>query len=174
MRYFTLKTFEPMNPDAITGLILTGETRINAETAEEGKRKLSDWIDGRVLERERFYRFEGYVPSRGVRPQFVLNISFYLFEDGRLCPLRIWHWSEQTSNQSGQADWMVDFNGIPGWSLVASIEPRWYTTPRDTVPSVAGNPWSGRSHRDWYKRTCWTLTPPYLESCAGAPLKVAC
>ncbi len=131
---------------------MTGEVQVNANTAEEGKRKLSEWIDGRRLERERFYRFEGYAPFRGGRPQFVLNISFYLFEDGRLCPLRIWHWSEQTSNQSGESDWLVDFNGVPGWSLVASIEPRWYLRP---APASADR-WTGRSHRDWYKRACWS------------------
>ncbi|MFL6452059.1 MAG: hypothetical protein ACJ746_30995 [Bryobacteraceae bacterium] len=89
MRHFTLRVFQPLKPARISGLALIGETQLTASTAEEGKRKLSEWIDGRVLERERFYRFEGYAPFRGGRPQFVLNISFYLFEDGRLCPLRI-------------------------------------------------------------------------------------
>jgi len=171
MRYFTLKTFEPLNPERISGLVLTGEIQVNANTAEEGKRKLSEWIDGRRLERERFYRFEGYAPFRGGRPHFVLNISFYLFEDGRLCPLRIWHWSEQASNQSGESDWLVDFNGIPGWSLVASIEPRWYLRPTP----VSANRWTGCSHRDWYKRACWTLTSEaQVESDMDLPLKVAC
>ena len=112
MPYFTLRVFQPMKPSRISGLSALGETRLEAKTAEDGKRQLTQWIDGRVLERERFYRFEGYAPFRGGRPHFVLNISFYLFEDGRLCPVRIWHRSEQASNQSGESDWLVDFNGM--------------------------------------------------------------
>jgi hypothetical protein len=154
MRDFTLKVFEPLKPHRISGLMLIGEMRLQAGSAEEGKRKLSEWIDGRVLERERFYRFEGFAPFRGGHSQFVIDISFYLFEDGRLCPLRIWHRAEQASNQSGESDWLVDFNGIPGWSLVASIAPRWYPVP----PAPSKDAWCGRSHRDWYKRASWSLT----------------
>lgn len=172
MRYFTLRVFEPLKPTRISGLALIGETRLHANTAEEGKRKLTEWIDRRVLDRERFYRFEGYAPFRGGRPHFELNISFYLFEDGRLCPLRIWHRSEQASNQTGESDWLADFNGIPGWSLAASIEPRWYSVPAP----VGADRWIGRSPRDWYRRACWSLTPPYTQSNAdfSYPLKVAC
>jgi hypothetical protein len=172
MRYFTLRVFQPLEPARISGLALIGETQLNARTAEEGKRKLTEWIDGRMLERERFYRFEGYAPFRGGRPQFVLNIAFYLFEDGRLCPLRIWHRSEQSSNQTGESDWLVDFNGIPGWSLVASIEPRWYPLPAP----VSTDRWIGRSHRDWFKRACWSLTTRAAHSHPDLDLtlKVAC
>jgi hypothetical protein len=171
MPYFTLRVFQPMKPSRISGLSALGETRLEAKTAEDGKRQLTQWIDGRALERERFYRFEGYAPFRGGLPQFVLNISFYLFEDGRLCPVRIWHRSEQASNQSGESDWLVDFNGIPGWSLIAGIEPRWYQLPTPAPADL----WTGRSHRDWYKRACWSLTPQ-AHSSAGAnfPFGVAC
>lgn len=171
MPHFTLRAFQPLNPVRISALTLIGEAKLQANTAEDGKRRLSEWIDGRVLERERFYRFEGYAPSRGARPQFVLNISFYLFEDGRLCPLRIWHRSEQASNQTGESDWTVDFNGIPGWSLVASVEPRWHFLP---APPSADR-WMGRSHRDWYRRPCWALAPQVLSQAdLEIPLKVAC
>lgn len=171
MPSFTLRVFEPLKTGRISGLALIGETQLQANTAEDAKRQLSEWIDRRALERERFYRFEGYAPFRGGRPQFVLNISFYLFEDGRLCPLRIWHRSEQASNQTGESDWTADFNGIPGWSLVASIEPRWHFLP---VPP-SRDPWIGRSHRDWYKRACWTLNAQALSRAnLEIQLKVAC
>ena len=171
MRYFTLRVFQPLKPNRISALALLGETQMHANTAEDAKRKLSEWIDGRVLERERFYRFEGYAPFRGGRPQFELNIAFYLFEDGRLCPLRIWHRSEQASNQTAESDWLVDFNGIPGWSLVCSIEPRWHHL---SAP-VSADRWIGRSQRDWHKRACWSLTPPTeAHATLESPLKVAC
>jgi hypothetical protein len=170
MPYFTLRVFQPLNPSKISGLALMEEFRMDTNTAEEGKRQLTDWIDGRVLERERFYRFEGYAPFRGGRPHFVLNISFYLFEDGRLCPLRIWHRSEQASNQSGESDWLVDFNGIPGWSLVASIQPRWHQ-----LAARSADAWTGQSWRDWYNRACWSLVPQARSNAdLHLPLRVAC
>lgn len=171
MRQFTLRVFQPLKPTRISALAVIGQMHLNADTAEQAKRKLSEWIDGRVLERERFYRFEGYAPFRGSAPQFIVNIAFYLFEDGRLCPLRIWHRSEQASNQSGESDWHADFNGIPGWTQIASIEPRWHLEPglgsRDR--------WTGRSHRDWFKRACWTLNAQaHLQLDVPLPFKVAC
>ena len=171
MRQFTLRIFEPLKPHRISALAVIGEIQVSASTAEEAKRKLTEWIDGRVLERERFYRFEGYAPFRGCAPQFVVNIAFYLFEDGRLCPLRIWHRSEQASNQTSESDWHVDFNGIPGWAQIASIEPRWHLQP----VTASGDRWSGRSHRDWFKRACWTLhAQGRREANLSLPLKVAC
>lgn len=171
MAYFTLRTFEPLTPSRISGLALLGETQFVTRTAEEAKGKLSAWIESGLLDRERFYRFEGFAPFRGGRPQFVLNISFYLFEDGRLCPLRIWHRDEQASNQTGESDWLVDFNGIPGWSLIASIEPRW----RVFQAPASEDRWTGRSHRDWYKRSCWTVvSQPASDAKVHHPFKVAC
>ena len=171
MRQFTLRVFQPLKPTRISALAVIGEMQLNADTAEQAKRNLSEWIDSRVLERERFYRFEGYAPFRGGAPQFIVNIAFYLFEDGRLCPLRIWHRSEQASNQSGESDWHADFNGIPGWTQIASIEPRWHLEPG----SGSRDRWIGRSHRDWFERPCWTLNAQaHRERDVPLPFKVAC
>ena len=156
MRRFTLKTFSALNQNNPAELEQIDEVSFCAVTAQEGKQWLTSWIAERKLQSDSFYRFSGSADFPEVRPAFVFNISFYLFSDNRLCPLRIWHKSEQFGDQVAGPNWRVDFNGIPGWSLVASIEPRW----RPIQAMSTTDPWAGRSHRNWWQRDCWSLSIP--------------
>ncbi|MBV8707796.1 MAG: hypothetical protein JO028_11455 [Acidobacteriaceae bacterium] len=153
--YFTLQAFEPVCPENVWELRQLTEIRFAAGTAQEGKHRLSDMIAEQSIFPKRFYRFEGSGCFGEVRPDFRFNISFYLFEDGRLCPLRIWNRAEGGSFHPGDPEWTAHFDGIPPWSLVASIEPRWHLV--QLVP--ASFSWMGTSKRDWQKRNCWSLMP---------------
>jgi hypothetical protein len=155
MHHFTIRAFEPVHSENVWELRQLTEIRFAAATAQEGKQRLSDMIAEQSILRKRFYRFEGSGCFGEVRPDFHLSISFYLFEDGRLCPLRIWNRAEQGSFHPNDPEWTAHFDGIPPWSLVASIEPRWHLV--QVVP--AGSSWMGASKRDWQKRNCWSLTP---------------
>ncbi len=153
--HFTIQAFEPVHPENVWELRRLTEIRFTACTAQEGKQRLSDMIAEQSLFRKRFYRFEGSGCFPEVRPDFHFNISFYLFEDGRLCPIRIWNRTEGSSFHLSDPEWTAHFDGIPPWSLVACIEPRWHLL--QSVP--ASFSWMGTSKRDWQKRNCWSLTP---------------
>jgi hypothetical protein len=156
MRQFTLRAFEFSNPAASLDLRQAGEARIALETAAAGKRWLSDLIAQERICSGYFYRFESSGEFSEVRPSFLFTISFYLFEGGRICPVRIWHLEERQGPRAAGPQWTVDFNGLPGWSLMASIEPRWYPVKA----RCSARPGVGMSERDWYERDCWSLQNP--------------
>ncbi len=156
MRRFTLRTFSAVIQHNPAELKQTDEHSFCAVTAQEGKQWLSSLINDGKLCSGSFHKFSGSGDFPEVRPAFLLNISFYLFPDKRLCPVRIWHKSEQFGDQVAGPDWTVDFNGIPGWSLVCSIEPRWHPLPATSTT----DPWAGRSNRNWWQRDCWSCPLP--------------
>ena len=156
MRRFTLKTFSAVNQSNPSELEQIDELTFCAMTAQEGKQWLTSRIDQERLRFDSFHRFSGSGDFPEVRPAFVFNISFYLFPDNRICPVRIWQKSEQFGDQVAGPDWKVDFNGIPGWSSVASIEPRWHPIQATSTT----DPWAGRSDRNWWQRDCWRLSIP--------------
>lgn len=153
MATFTLREFERTGDGKSSSLRFLGQRQTSASTVAEGKRWLSQMIAGGQLQRDRFFRLESVNCASELRHDYLLNIAFYLFQDGRLCPLRIWSRWERTDAYHTDPEWTADFEGVPGWSLFASIEPRWYCVR--TVP--AERSWMGRSRRDWQKRDCWVL-----------------
>ena len=166
MRCFTLRTFLPTAGENFTWsgeLVLMDEIRIPALTAQEGKSRLSELIVSGSLPCARFYHVEGSGDFPEVRPSFRFDVSFYLFEGGRICPVRIWRRAEEFAANATKSTWTVDFNGIPGWSMVAAIEPRWHTL-HDPIEGnnwqVQRNNWTGASQRDWWERKCWSVVEP--------------
>ena len=153
MRQFTLRAFELFETDRNGALHLVGEWDFAAKTVSEGKLWLTDLIASNRLATGTFYRFESNAAGPEVLPEAALNISFCLFSGIRICPVRIRHRSERVHWHSVDPEWSVDFDGIPGWSLMRSIEPRW--RPLQSVPQSRG--WMGRSRRDWQRRDCWTI-----------------
>jgi hypothetical protein len=163
MRFFTLRTFLSAAPEGLrqhADLVLIDEIRFPGRTAQEGKSRLSELIVSGGLPPERFYRFEGSDDFPEVRPSFHFDISFYLFAGGSICPVRV-------ARLAAGTGWTVDFNGIPGWSLIAAIEPRWYSLDHElqrktwTLPR---NNWTGASQRDWWERRRWSVEPPRNEA----------
>lgn len=155
MHHFTIRAFEPVDAVDIWELRRLTEITFIAGTAQEGKQRLSDMIAEQSIFRNRFYRFEASDCFPEIRPDFRFDISFYLFEDGRLCPLRIRNRAERGCFHPNDPEWTANFDGIPPWSLIASIAPKWHLL--QLVPR--GFSWMGTSKRDWQKRNCWSLTP---------------
>ena len=158
MRQFNLRTFELFETNRNGALHILSEVSFNAETAAEGKQWLTDLITSGRLATGTFYRFDSNDSLPDVHCEGLLTISFCLFSGARLCPVRIRHRSECVNPHSVDPEWSVDFEGIPGWSLMRSLEPRW--CPLQSVPQSRG--WIGRSRRDWQRRDCWTI--PQVQS----------
>lgn len=154
MRIFTLRIFERSGADKSCELRFLGQRQYEASNIVEGKRWLSQLIAAGQLHGDRFYQFQSLDSILSTSGQAALNIAFYLFADRRLCPLRIWSSHELAAVRGCDAEWVVDFEGIPGWSFIGSVEPRWHKL--QTVPPERS--WMGRSHRDWQKRDCWVLS----------------
>ena len=153
MRRFLLRTFELFEMNSNGALHLLSEQSIEGETSSEGKLWLTNLIATGRLATGTFYRFESNAGSSDVLPEAALTISFCLFSEMRICPVRIRHRTEEAHWHSVDPEWAVDFEGIPGWSLMRSIEPRWRI-----LQSVRQNHgWIGRSRRDWQRRDCWTI-----------------
>ncbi len=154
MPTFTLTILEQIGCQDSSELRFLGERHLTAASLAEGKRWLSGMIAENRLESDRFYRFESSDCSAAVWRDAALSVSFYLFSDGRLCPLRIWSRTEHIQYHQNDPEWIADFEGVPTWSLFAPIEPRWQCLR--TVP--AERSWMGRSRRDWQRRNCYVLT----------------
>ena len=157
-----LRAFAPSNPKRISDLVPLREYRFAAADLSASKQRLSELICGETLPGDTFYRFEA---SPGGS---TLTISFYLFEDRRFCPLRIWNRTELYGRVSAGPEWMVDFNGLPPWSLITAVEPRW----RFLGPPPGNNTTVGRSALDWRKRSCWMVELPDPEF-APVPVDLA-
>lgn len=143
MPVFTLYEFEQIGLISSSTLRLLGHRELSSPTVSEAKRWLSEAVLDKRLQSGRFYHWTAM--GREIR------ISFYAFEDGRLCPLRIWHRPE--CRGTGEPEWIADFEGVPGWSAFASLEPRWRI--ERSVPRERS--WMGRSRRDWQQRDCWFI-----------------
>jgi hypothetical protein len=157
-----LRAFAPLNPKQISDLLPLREYRLTATDLSASKQWLSELICCHRLPRETFYRFEA-APGG---PKLV--ISFYLFEDRRICPLRIWNRTELYGHRSAGPEWMADFNGLPPWSVIAAAEPQW----RLVAAPARHNSTVGRSARDWRKRDCWAVELPD-PALAPAPVDLA-
>lgn len=153
MRQFTLRTFELFETNRNGALHLLGEISFAAETASEGKLWLTHLIANGRLATGTFYRFTSNDNLDDIPLENALDISFCLFSGTRICPVRIRHRNEGVHWHSVDPEWSVDFEGVPGWSQMRSIEPRWRLL--QTVPQSYG--WMGRSRRDWQRRDCWTI-----------------
>jgi hypothetical protein len=154
MPVFTLLEFEQVGSSASDQLRLLGQREIPNSTVSEGKQWLSTAILEGRLQTGRFYHWFSTESTAELRPGSTAQVSFCLFEDARLCPLRIWHRPEWRGTAKGE--WVLDCEGIPGWSAIASLEPRWRL--ERTVP--AERSWMGRSRRDWQRRDCWRVSRP--------------
>jgi hypothetical protein len=150
MWHFTLRGFTPFDVRQIHDLNLQRESSFETFDLSAAKQRLSEWIVNHVLAPDMFYRFEGACG------QAKIVVSFYLFGDRRMCPVRIWNRTELFGQAAPGAKWMVDFNGIPPWSAINGVEPFWHP-----VGSNGGqNSSIGRSARDWRKRACWVIELP--------------
>ncbi len=158
---FILRSFAQSDASQRQDLDLLRESRFCGHDIPAGKLKLSELILNDSLPADRFYQFEG---SNGGEPQF--SIAFYLFENHRLCPVRIWNRRELYGKAAPGPIWMVDFNGIPSWSAIIGVDPSW----RQAAPSGNSNGTIGRSSRDWQKRSCWKIDPPDTDLSARPPL----
>lgn len=149
---FSLRVFSAVDSQPIHDLNLLRESSFAGPDLSVAKWRLSEWIANQVLPTDRFYRLEG------TSGEAKLVVSFYLFADRRICPVRIWNRTELFGQTAAGATWMVDFNGIPPWSVINAVEPHWHA-----VGSVAArNTAIGRSARDWRKRACWLVELPPL------------
>lgn len=146
----TLRGFAAANERDIQDLTPVREYRFRASDLASAKQQLSELILDHVLPPETFYRFEGR------QSDSRLTIAFYLFEDRRICPVRIWNRAELFGRRSAGSQWMVDFNGLPPWSAITAVEPRWQLVG----DAAARKSTVGRSARDWRKRMCWAIDGP--------------
>ena len=159
MPSFTLRVFEQIGSEKSQELRFLGQRQLTAATMVEGKRWLSGMIAEGRLESDRFYQLESMDSCDAMQREVILNIAFYLFPDRKLCPVRIWRLHERTQRHNSEPEWSADFEGIPGWSLIASMVPRWHCLR--TVPVERS--WLGRSKRDWQRRDCYVLDRPAKE-----------
>lgn len=148
MWHFTLRGFSAFHAAEIHDLNLQRESSFAAPDLSAAKFRLSEWIVNRVLPTDMFYRFEGTCGEARI------VVSFYLFADRRICPVRIWDRLELFGHAAPGAKWMVDFNGIPPWSAINGVEPHWNAVGQNSV--------LGRSAREWRKRACWVVDLPAL------------
>lgn len=151
MAKFTLRVFEQVGGSRSSTLRPLGSRETTGVSPAEGKRWLSEMMEAGRLDPDRFYLFEA--GEDGSEGDMRFSIAFFLFSNARLCPLRIWR-NAETASVVAEIEWTADFEGVPGWTRIAALEPRWYC--ERTVPVEQS--WMGRSNRDWQKRDCWVLT----------------
>jgi hypothetical protein len=159
---YALRCFAQRGNSKSSELVLLQEIRLTASSAEEAKGKLTAMLMGGRLVPSRFYRFGPSDFSEPGQRDARLELSFFLFQDGRICPIRIWNTAELFGSPAGGSEWTVDFNGLPAWSRMAAVQPEWHRC--HPSGSLAVSQWNGTSAHNWQARPCWTISARQLES----------